>query len=299
MEQQLELQPADYRSDIEPTWCPGCGDFGVISAITKALSELKIRPENVVSVSGIGCSSRAPLFLKNYSMHVLHGRAIPTVIGVKIANPDLTVLVEAGDGDLFSIGSGHNPHAARRNIDITVLCMDNQVYGLTKNQISPTSREGLYGSLTPYGSIDKPVNPISYMLTFGATFVAQTYAGNLKHMSDIIKKAISHRGFSFVNIISSCPTYNKVDTFKYYKDKTIDINEQGHNELDNLQKALELAMKDLEHYYNESAKVPIGIFYQKEEPTYQDRVKEVKTKYKASKDINPQVFIDECKVLPV
>jgi 2-oxoglutarate ferredoxin oxidoreductase subunit beta len=295
----LELQPADYRSDIEPTWCPGCGDFGVISAITKALSELKIRPENVVSVSGIGCSSRAPLFLKNYSMHVLHGRAIPTAIGVKIANPDLTVLVEAGDGDLFSIGSGHNPHAARRNIDITVLCMDNQVYGLTKNQISPTSREGLYGSLTPYGSIDKPINPISYMLTFGATFVAQTYAGNLKHMSDIIKKAISHRGFSFVNIISPCPTYNKVDTFKYYKDKTIDINEQGHNELDNLQKALELAMKDLEHYYNESAKVPIGIFYQKEEPTYQDRVKEVKTKYKASKDINPQVFIDECKVLPV
>jgi 2-oxoacid:acceptor oxidoreductase, beta subunit, pyruvate/2-ketoisovalerate family len=299
MEQQLELQPADYRSDIEPTWCPGCGDFGVISAITKALSELKIRPENVVSVSGIGCSSRAPLFLKNYSMHVLHGRAIPTAIGVKLANPDLTVLVEAGDGDLFSIGSGHNPHAARRNIDITVLCMDNQVYGLTKNQISPTSREGLYGSLTPYGSIDKPVNPISYMLTFGATFVAQTYAGNLKHMSDVIKKAISHRGFSFVNIISPCPTYNKVDTFKYYKDKTIDINEQGHNELDNLQKALELAMKDLEHYYNESAKVPIGIFYQKEEPTYQDRVKEVKTKYKASKDINPQVFIDECKVLPV
>ncbi|MGC8588257.1 MAG: 2-oxoacid:ferredoxin oxidoreductase subunit beta [Hydrogenobaculum sp.] len=299
MEQQLELQPADYRSDIEPTWCPGCGDFGVISAITKALAELKIKPENVVSVSGIGCSSRAPLFLKNYSMHVLHGRAIPTAIGVKLANPDLTVLVEAGDGDLFSIGSGHNPHAARRNIDITVLCMDNQVYGLTKNQVSPTSREGLYGSLTPFGSIDKPVNPISYMLTFGATFVAQTYAGNLKHMSEIIKKAISHKGFSFVNIISPCPTYNKVDTFKYYKDKTIDINEQGHKELDNLQKALELAMKDLEHYYNDSAKVPIGIFYEKEEPTYQDRVKEVKTKYKASKDINPQVFIDECKVLPV
>ncbi len=299
MEQMLELQPADYRSDIEPTWCPGCGDFGVISAITKALSELKIRPENVVSVSGIGCSSRAPLFLKNYSMHVLHGRAIPTAIGVKLANPNLTVLVEAGDGDLFSIGSGHNPHAARRNIDITVLCMDNQVYGLTKNQISPTSREGLYGSLTPFGSIDKPVNPISYMLTFGATFVAQTYAGNLKHMSDIIKQAISHRGFSFVNIISPCPTYNKVDTFKYYKDKTIDINENGHKEIDNLQKALELAMKDLEHYYSESAKVPIGIFYKKEEPTYQDRVNEIKQRYKASKDINPQIFIDECKVLPV
>jgi 2-oxoglutarate ferredoxin oxidoreductase subunit beta len=299
MEQQLELQAADYRSDIEPTWCPGCGDFGVISAITKALSELKIKPENVVSVSGIGCSSRTPLFLKNYSMHVLHGRAIPTAIGVKLANPDLTVLVEAGDGDLFSIGSGHNPHAARRNLDLTVLCMDNQVYGLTKNQVSPTSREGLYGSLTPYGSIDKPVNPISYMLTFGATFVAQTYAGNLKHMSEVIKQAISHRGFSFVNIISPCPTYNKVDTFKYYKDKTIDINEQGHNDIQNLQKALELATRDLEHYYNESAKVPIGIFYEKEEPTYHDRENEIKARYKASKDINPQIFIDECKVLPV
>jgi 2-oxoglutarate ferredoxin oxidoreductase subunit beta len=299
MEQQLELQPADYRSDIEPTWCPGCGDFGVISAITKALSELKIKPENVVSVSGIGCSSRTPLFLKNYSMHVLHGRAIPTAIGVKLANPDLTVLVEAGDGDLFSIGSGHNPHAARRNLDLAVLCMDNQVYGLTKNQVSPTSREGLYGSLTPYGSIDKPVNPISYMLTFGATFVAQTYAGNLKHMSEVIKQAISHRGFSFVNIISPCPTYNKVDTFKYYKDKTIDINEQGHSDIQNLQKALELATRDLEHYYNESAKVPIGIFYKKEEPTYHDRENEIKARYKASKDINPQIFIDECKVLPV
>jgi len=156
--------------------------------------------------------------------------------------------------------------------------MDNQVYGLTKNQISPTSREGLYGSLTPYGSIDKPINPISYMLTFGATFVAQTYAGNLKHMSDVIKKAISHRGFSFVNIISPCPTYNKVDTFKYYKDKTIDINEQGHNDIQNLQKALELATRDLEHYYNESAKVPIGIFYKKEEPTYHDRENEIKAR---------------------
>ncbi len=296
---EVELQPQDYRSDIEPTWCAGCGDFGVISAITKALSELKKAPQDVVSVSGIGCSSRLPLFLKNYSMHVLHGRAIPTAIGVKLANPELTVLVEAGDGDLFSIGSGHNPHAARRNLDITVICMDNQVYGLTKNQISPTSREGLYGSLTPFGSIDKPVNPISYMLTFGATFVAQTYAGNLKHMSEIVKQAIAHRGFSFVNVISPCPTYNKVDTFKYYKDKTYDINEQGHTDLGNLQKALELATHDLEHYYNESAKVPIGVFYKHLEPTYHDRMQEIQKRYNASRDTNTQVFIDACKVNPV
>lgn len=292
---ELELKPQDYKSEVEPTWCSGCGDFGVITAITKALSELKIMPHNVVSVSGIGCSSRLPLFIKNYSVHTLHGRAIPVALGVKMANPDLTVLVETGDGDLFSIGSGHNPHAARKNFDITVMCMDNQVYGLTKNQVSPTSREGLYGSLTPYGSIDKPVNPILYMLTFGATFVAQTYAGNLKHMSEIIKAGISHRGFSFINIISPCPTYNKVDTFKYYKDKTYEINEKGHNPED-YKTAIELASSDLDHYYKEDAKVPIGIFYKKEEETYEDRRKKVEQRYNANRNLDIQDLINECKV---
>ncbi|MCS7284726.1 MAG: thiamine pyrophosphate-dependent enzyme, partial [Hydrogenobacter thermophilus] len=148
---EVHLKPADYKSDVEPTWCSGCGDFGVVAALTRAYSELGLKPENIVSVSGIGCSSRLPLFVKNYSVHSLHGRAVPLAIGIKLARPDLTVIVETGDGDLFSIGAGHNPHAARRNIDITVICMDNQVYGLTKNQVSPTSREGLYGSLTPYG----------------------------------------------------------------------------------------------------------------------------------------------------
>ncbi len=290
----IKLKPADYRSDIEPTWCPGCGHFGVIAALTKAFSELGLPPENIVSVSGIGCSSRAPLFMKNYSVHTLHGRAIPVAVGIKLANPELTVLVETGDGDMFSIGAGHNPHAARRNIDITVICMDNQIYGLTKNQISPTSREGLYGSLTPYGSIDPPLNPIATMLAYGSTFVAQTYAGNPKHMAYIFEEAIRHKGFSFVNVLSPCPTFNKVDTFKYYKNKTKDINEMGHDPAD-YEKALELAFHDLDHYYNPDAPVPIGIFYKGIKETYDERMRRVRERYTASGIPTVQELIDACK----
>ncbi|WP_340690636.1 2-oxoacid:ferredoxin oxidoreductase subunit beta [Hydrogenobacter thermophilus] len=289
---EVHLKPADYKSDVEPTWCSGCGDFGVVAALTRAYSELGLKPENIVSVSGIGCSSRLPLFVKNYSVHSLHGRAVPLAIGIKLARPDLTVIVETGDGDLFSIGAGHNPHAARRNIDITVICMDNQVYGLTKNQVSPTSREGLYGSLTPYGSIDRPVNPIATMLSYGATFVAQTYAGNLKHMTEVIKQAIQHKGFSFVNVISPCPTFNKVDTFQYYKGKVKDINEQGHDPSD-YRKALELAFHDLDHYHDPNAPVPIGVFYKAELETYEDRMQSVKRRYKQVEDV--QELIDMCK----
>ncbi len=307
---ETPLKPAEYKSDIEPTWCAGCGDFTVVSALTKAFSELKIPPESVVQVSGIGCSSRAPLFMRTYGAHTLHGRAIPFAIGVKLANPELTVICDVGDGDLFSIGAGHNPHAARRNVDITVICMDNQVYGLTKNQVSPTSREGLYGSLTPYGNIDKPVNPVAQMLSFGATFVAQTFSGNPKHMTEVIKQAISHRGFAFVNVLSPCPTFNKVDTFKYYRERTKEvsffeyplvkernINDEGHDHTD-LIAALEIALHDLDHYYDPNAPVPVGIFYRSEEETYNDKVRRVKEKYGAVD--NPtqemiQSFIDACK----
>lgn len=310
----FQLKPADYKSDIEPTWCAGCGDFTVVAALTKAFSELRIPPENVVQVSGIGCSSRAPLFMRTYGAHTLHGRAIPFAIGVKLANPELTVICDVGDGDLFSIGAGHNPHAARRNVDITVICMDNQVYGLTKNQVSPTSREGLYGSLTPYGTVDKPVNPIATMLSYGATFVAQTFSGNPKHMTEVIKQAITHRGFAFVNVLSPCPTFNKVDSFKYYREKAKDINselpsieypligerninDEGHDPTD-FRAALELAFHDLDHYYNPNAPVPIGIFYKKEEETYEDKVRKVQERYKAVKEPTSELiqsFIDACK----
>jgi 2-oxoglutarate ferredoxin oxidoreductase subunit beta len=196
---------------------------------------------------------------------------------------------------MFSIGSGHNPHVARRNIDMTIIIMDNKVYGLTKNQLSPTSRDGQKGMFHPYGNIDGHVNPIMYMLTFGATYVAQTYAGNLKHMVKVIKEAIAHKGLSFVNVISPCPTFNKFDTYKYYKDHIIDINEDlGHTELDNFNKAMEMAIHWDDNYKDPmNAKAHIGVYYKVEKPTYHDRVKEVQEKY--GYEPNIQNLIDVCK----
>ena len=289
------LTAKDYRSEVEPTWCPGCGDFGVLNATARALAELQKDPAKVVGVSGIGCSSRLPLFLKGYNAHTLHGRAITFAIGVKVSRPDLDVIVFTGDGDMFSIGSGHNPHVARRNLDLTIIMMDNKVYGLTKNQISPTSRDGQPGSLTPYGNIDGHVNPIMYMLTFGATYVAQTYAGNLKHMTKIIKEAIEHKGLSFVNVISPCPTFNKFDSYKYYKDHLIDINEDlGHTELDNFNKAMEMAIHWDDNYRDpQNTKAHIGVYYKVQKPTYHDRVEEVKARVGREESI--QKLIDVCK----
>jgi len=273
------LKSKDYRSDIEPTWCPGCGDFGVVSAMTKVMSELQLDPDNILAVSGIGCSSRLPLWLKSFGFHSCHGRALPVAIGAKLANPDLTVFVTIGDGDMFSIGAGHVPHSARRNFDMNVFCMDNSLYALTKNQTSPTSREGRKGSLNPYGNLDKPINPIELMITYGATFVGQTYTGNLKHTTDMIRKATLHKGFSYITLLSPCPTYNDEETFKYYKPKVYDINDEGYTDTSNRLKALEMAEKAVDHLYNKEARIPIGVFYQSEQPVFQAKLDGLKTKY--------------------
>lgn len=274
------LKAKEYRSEIEPTWCPGCGDFGVVSAITKVMSELKLDPDNVACLSGIGCSSRLPLWLRTFGFHSCHGRALPVAVGAKIANPDLDIFVTIGDGDMFSIGAGHVPHAVRRNFDMNVYCMDNNIYALTKNQVSPTSRQGKKGSLTPYGTIDHPINPIELMISYGATFVAQTYTGSLKHTTEIMKQAAEHRGFSFVNLLSPCPTYNLHETFKYYKPKLQDINEEiGHKDFSNRLKALELAATAADHLTDDNAKIPIGVFYKSDQATFEDESKELKDKF--------------------
>jgi len=277
----VPLKAKDYRSDIEPTWCPGCGDFGVVTAITKVMSELNIDPDHVMAVSGIGCSSRLPLWLRTFGFHSCHGRALPVAVGAAIANPELTMMVTIGDGDMFSIGAGHVPHAVRRNFDMNVFCMDNNLYALTKNQVSPTSREGRKGSLTPYGTIDIPINPIDLMITYGATFVAQTYTGNIKHTTDLIMKAIQHKGFSFINMLSPCPTYNKEETFKYYKPKVYDINEEKvHTDVSNRLKALEIAATAIDHFHDAEARIPIGVFYQVDQPVFNDKLNELKTRFK-------------------
>jgi len=277
-----KLPPKEYRSNIEPTWCPGCGDFGVVTALTKVFSEEQFDPTALTLVSGIGCSSRLPLWMNSFGMHTCHGRAIPAAVGARLAKPEIPVVVTAGDGDLFSIGMEHFPHAARKNFDITVICMDNRMYALTKNQQSPTSRTGYKGSLTPYGNIEEPMNIIEFAIACGATFVAQTYSGNPKHEAEIIQQAVEHKGFAFVNVLSPCPTYNKIDTFNYYKGRTIDINKDlGHDPTDRA-KALELARHVLDHDNDPNAKVMLGVFWKEEKPTFEDKVLALKQKYGAS-----------------
>jgi 2-oxoglutarate ferredoxin oxidoreductase subunit beta len=207
-------KPTDYKTDREPIWCPGCGDFGVLNAFYQALAELEIEPHNMALISGIGCSSRLPYFVNAYCFHGVHGRALPTAMGVKLANPELTVVVTGGDGDGFSIGAGHLPHVVRRNPDITYIVMDNEIYGLTKGQVSPTSPTGMKTGSSPLGSMELPVNPLALMVAYGATFIARGYSGDPKSLKDLYVQAIQHPGFAFVDVLSPCPTFNHDMTYQ-------------------------------------------------------------------------------------
>lgn len=198
-----------YRSKALPTWCPGCGYFAIVEGVTGALNELGIANRDVAVVSGIGCSSRFPFFLDTYGFHTLHGRTLPVAMGVKVANEALTVLAVGGDGDGFAIGGGHVPHAARRNLDITYLLFDNGIYGLTKGQTSPTSVTGLRTSTSPYDNADRPLNPLMMVLAYGASWVGQAYAGQPAHLKAMIGKAMAHRGFSYLHILSPCVTFDR------------------------------------------------------------------------------------------
>jgi 2-oxoglutarate ferredoxin oxidoreductase subunit beta len=212
-----QITMADLKGKVDPDWCPGCGDFGVLAAIQKALVELQIPNHDVAVVSGIGCSSNLPGFINAYGMHTLHGRSLPVATGLKLANHELTVLVTGGDGDGFGIGAGHFVHAMRRNIDLTYIVMDNQIYGLTTGQTSPTSRVGMKTKSMPYGNIEAPLNPVALALSVGATFVARGFSGEQKHLTDLIKQGIRHKGFSFIDVFSPCVTYNKDNTYPWFR----------------------------------------------------------------------------------
>ncbi|MBE0533124.1 MAG: 2-oxoacid:ferredoxin oxidoreductase subunit beta [Rhodospirillales bacterium] len=202
------LQPKDYKSDYKPIWCPGCGDYSVLTSITKALSVLGVARENAAVVSGIGCSSRIPAYTSLYGFHGVHGRALALATGLKIARPDLTVLVTGGDGDGFSIGGNHFLHACRRNVDLTYIVMDNQVYGMTKGQASPTTASEWEGSkLTPHGTGVSPFQPLAVALAAGANFIARGYAGDPNGVARLIVEGVQHPGFSFIQVLSQCVTY--------------------------------------------------------------------------------------------
>jgi len=261
MSEQAVLKPKDYKSDITPIWCPGCGDFGDLAAFTQAMAAMKVDPKDLAIVSGIGCSGRFSHFIKCYAYHTAHGRAVPTATGVKAANPDLHVFVVGGDGDGLSIGGGHLPHAARRNPDLTYMILDNAVYGLTKGQGSPTSPMGMVTATTPFGMQDPPLDPILMFLSYGFTFVARAFSSNVKELAVLLQEATKHKGFSIIQLISPCPTFNQIVTFDWMKERVSPIPE-GHDPTDK-DSAFQLALaKDVVH---------TGIFYRTEQPTMDEK----------------------------
>ncbi len=259
---------SDFKVGTKPTWCPGCGDFGVLAGMTKALVNTGKSPTNTAIVSGIGCSSNLPHFLKAFGVHSLHGRALPVATGIKLANPDLTVIATGGDGDGYGIGSGHFLHAMRRNLDITYVVMNNEIYGLTTGQTSPTSLIGHKTKSTPYGNIENPINPVGLAIMAGATFVARAFSGDAKHLAEIVQKGIEHKGFSFIDVQSPCVTYNKINTYDWFRERVYNLQDKGHDATDLIagtQRALEWPTMGPED------KVPIGIFYETDRPTYEDQ----------------------------
>jgi 2-oxoglutarate ferredoxin oxidoreductase subunit beta len=215
----------DFRNNIKPNWCPGCGDFSVQAAIQRAAANVGLEPENFAIVSGIGCSGRISGYVNAYGYHGVHGRSLPIAQGLKMANRELTVLAAGGDGDGFAIGLGHTIHAIRRNIDITYIVMDNQIYGLTKGQTSPRSSEGFKTKSTPQGSIESALSPLEMALSAGATFVAQSFSSNLKQLTALIEAGMKHKGFSLINVFSPCVTFNKINTYDWFKENIVDLDE--------------------------------------------------------------------------
>ena len=257
-------QPKDYKSDLKPIWCPGCGDFSVVQGIYRALAAIGRAPHEIAFVSGIGCSSRIPGYTTAYGFNSVHGRALPIAQGIKMAHPELTVLVAGGDGDGFSIGGGHIAHLIRRNMDITYIVMDNQIYGLTKGQLSPTSQKGRSTCTSRFGSLEEPVNPLLYVLAYGAQFVAQASPTDLASMAAVIEEAIRYPGFAFVNIQSPCVTYGEeAQQIKGLKAISASLKDLGHDPSDRL------AAMDLAQHYG--SKMHLGVFYKNPvpPPTYE------------------------------
>jgi 2-oxoglutarate ferredoxin oxidoreductase subunit beta len=253
----VELKPKDFKGKVEPDWCPGCGDYGLLNSVQKALAELGKKPHEVVCVSGIGCSSNFPGYLNAYGMHTLHGRALAVATGVKLANHDLTVLATGGDGDGYGIGGNHFVHTARRNVDLTYLVMNNQIYGLTTGQVSPSSSVGMKTKSTPFGNIERPVHPTAAAIINGATFVARGFSGHGKHLVSILKQAIAHKGFSHVDVFSPCVTFNHDNTYDFFRERVKQLEETGHDASD-WKSAVEKALLWGETIYT-------GVFYKNQE----------------------------------
>jgi 2-oxoglutarate/2-oxoacid ferredoxin oxidoreductase subunit beta len=252
----------DFKKQ-DSTWCPACGNFGIWTALKKALMKLNLGPDDVCFVYGIGCHGHMVNYMKTYGFEGLHGRSLPVGAAIKMVNKNLPVVCFAGDGDCLGEGGNHFIHTIRGNHDMTLVIHDNQTYGLTTGQTSPTSLKGYKTKSTPQGVIETPFNPLAMALTAGATFVARGFSQDLAHLSDLITKAIQHKGFSVLDIYQPCVTYNKLNTYQWFKERVYKLEETGHD-VTNKMEAYKKAM--------EEEKLPVGVFYQVQRPTYEDEL---------------------------
>ncbi|HYM60830.1 MAG TPA: 2-oxoacid:ferredoxin oxidoreductase subunit beta [Thermoanaerobaculia bacterium] len=261
-------KPNDYKTDLKPVWCPGCGDFGVLNSLYRAFADLELEPHNSVVVSGIGCSSRLPGYVESYGFNSLHGRALPIATGVKLAAPDLTVVAVGGDGDGIAIGGNHFLHAARRNVDLAYIMMDNEIYGLTKGQAAPTTPTGDKTKSTIYGNPEPAVDPCELAIAFGATWVGRAFSGDVKGTTELMTAAIKHHGFAFLNIISPCVTWRGDDQHKEIRAKLRALPADH----DRSSRAAALA------YTREADAVTCGVLYSVERPTLVDEIFDIRWK---------------------
>lgn len=254
----------DYASKCEIKWCPGCGNFSILSAIKSALCALGLAPHEVLLVSGIGQAAKTPHYLSCNLFHGLHGRALPVATGAKIANHNLTILVNSGDGDCYGEGGNHFMNAIRRNIDLTLLVHDNKVYGLTKGQASPTSDLNMITRAQPHGVMLEPFNPLAVALALGCGFVARGYAGKPEHLSMLIQQGVRHKGFSLIDILQPCVSFNHVNTYQWYNERVYELEQTGHNPSD-----FDAAFARAREWGD---RIPIGLLYQQAKPTLTDRM---------------------------
>lgn len=264
----MSYTPNDYKSDLKPVWCPGCGDFGVLNSLYRAFAELQFEPHETVVVSGIGCSSRLPGYVEAYGFNSLHGRALPIATGIKLARPELNVVVVGGDGDGIAIGGNHFLHTARRNADLTYVMMDNEIYGLTKGQAAPTTPLGDKTKSTTYGNPEAGVDPCSLAMSFGASWVGRAFSGDIKGTAELMKAALQHKGFSFLNIISPCVTWRGDDQHKELRAKLAPL--PADHDRTSIAAALQ--------FTNERDVLSAGVLYEVQRPTLVDEMHEIEGK---------------------
>lgn len=259
----MTITAESFKTGFLPTWCPGCGDFGIWMSLKEALAKLGIGPDDGLLVYGIGCHGNMYDWMNIYGCAGLHGRTLPIAQGAKLANHSLPVIVVSGDGDCLGEGGNHFLHAAKRNPDLTVIIHDNQVYGLTTGQASPTAKPGFKTKSTPEGVVDEPVNPLALGLTSGATFVGRGFAGDIPGLTQLIVQAVTHKGFSVLDVLQPCVTFDKVHTYGWYRERLYKLEQDGYvpdNKLHAIEKAMEWGDR-----------IPVGILYKEDRATNEDR----------------------------